>query len=338
MASLQDFIDRFRAGTDAEEAECSALLDCLINASDENKLRDLFTAWDAKGISESELFGIASEMRGRCTPVKTRHAAFVDTVGTGGSSVKTFNVSTAAAFVIAGAGVPVGKHGNKAATSNSGSADVLSELGVNPSVDAATAERLLNDVGICFMFAPNFHRLSPILASVRRELGVPTIFNNLGPLCNPAAAPHQLLGVWDRARLDQTASVLTRLGTKRSWIVCGHGGLDEIALDGPTEVADVTNGKTDRFEIGPSEFGLRQGSTEHLRIRSAVESALMVRGVLSNSIDGVAKDLVIINSAAAIYISGRCDDLKDSAAAARESLESGAALRKLEQLAAETNI
>jgi anthranilate phosphoribosyltransferase len=144
-------------------------------------------------------------MRGRMKRINSKHESFVDIVGTGGSKAKTFNVSTAASFVVAGAGVPVAKHGNKAATSNSGSADVLSELGIDPAVDAATAESCLNEIGICFMFAPNYHRLSPTLGKVRRGLGFPTIFNCVGPLCNPASAPHQLIGVWDVKLLPKMA-------------------------------------------------------------------------------------------------------------------------------------
>jgi anthranilate phosphoribosyltransferase len=258
-------------------------------------------------------------------------------VGTGGSRSKTFNVSTAAAFVIAGAGVSVAKHGNRAATSNSGSADVLTELGVNPSVDAGSAARCLNEIGICFMFAPNFHRLSPTLAKVRRELGFPTIFNSLGPLCNPAGAKHQIVGVCDREKLIQTAAVLARLGTTHSWVVNGIDGLDEITLSGPSFVAEICDGSVREFEISPEAFGLKSQPVNLLNVRSPSESAVLIRGILEGSIHGAARDLVVANAAAAIYVTGNSSDLEAAALSAKQSIDNGSALRKLEKLALLTN-
>ncbi|HSU26638.1 MAG TPA: anthranilate phosphoribosyltransferase [Pyrinomonadaceae bacterium] len=337
MNALYDYIVRFRSGTDLAETEAASFLDLLITETDEENLRKLFLAWKAKGIAESELFGLAKIMRERCVPVRTSHTTFVDAVGTGGAKSKTFNVSTAAAFVIAGAGVPVAKHGNRAATSNSGAADVLAELGVDPAVDAATAGRCLDEVGICFMFAPNFHRLSPTLGKVRRGLGFPTIFNNLGPLCNPAGAPHQVVGVWSRDRLNQTAVALARLGTRLSWVVNGDDGLDEITLNGATSVAEIRNGEVQCLEVHPEDFGIRQQTTAHLKVHNAAESSKLIRGILDNSLNGAARDLVLLNAAAAIYLSGRREELSGAAAAARESIASGSALRKLQELAAATN-
>ena len=271
------------------------------------------------------------------TRVNSRHETFVDIVGTGGSKAKTFNVSTAAAFVVAGAGVPVAKHGNKAATSNSGSADVLSELGVEPAVDAATAERCLNEIGICFMFAPNFHRLSPTLGKVRRGLGFPTIFNCVGPLCNPASAPHQLIGVWDKELVPKMANALARLGTKRSWIVSGEDGLDEISLGGPTYVAEVENGAVRSFEITPDYFGFETSSTHDLKSSDASHSAEMIRNVLIGKPNPQkAEDIVLINACAALHLVDEATPPLAAADLARETLRNGNAHKKLEELSAAT--
>ena len=197
-----------------------------------------------KGSTEDETFQLACWVRDRrrIDP----NIRFVDIVD-GGSSAKTFNVSTAAAFAVAGSGVAVAKHGNKAATSNSGSSDVLAELRVEAAASPENAERYLNELGICFMFAPNHHRLSPTLGKVRRGLGFPTVFNCVGPLCNPAGTPHQLIGVWNKGNLAKMAKALSRLGTKRSWIVFGNEGLDEISLSGPTSFAEIVGSGGELF-------------------------------------------------------------------------------------------
>src|SRR5258706_1326710 len=235
---LHNYLDELRSGFDIDQAEAKALFDAMISNEDEFVLAELLSAWNEKGTTEDEIFELATIMRSRMKRINSRHETFVDIVGTGGSGAKTFNISTAAAFVIAGAGVPVAKHGNRAATSNSGSADVLSLLGINVATELVVSERHLNDMGLCFMFAPRFHSLSPALASARRSLGHPTIFNNLGPLCNPASAPRQIIGVWDKGLITKMANVLARLGTTRSWIVHGENGLDEIGLNGKTFVAE----------------------------------------------------------------------------------------------------
>ena len=324
----------FGSGRDLPIEDAESLLDAMIASSDEAMLATLFEAWNKKGIAEDEIFGIARVMRDRCTKISTKHESFVDVVGTGGSRVKTFNVSTAAAFVVAGAGVPIAKHGNKAATSSTGSADVLSALGVEPAVDAETATRCLDDLGICFLFAPNYHRLSPTLAKVRRGLGYPTIFNCVGPLCNPAGAPHQLIGVWSPEMVPKMANALSRLGTTRSWIVHGHDGLDEISLAGPTFVAEVNNGSVKEFGISPAEFSLTSGHLTGVRVTNADESAQIIRQVLSGNNDReAARSIVLINAAAAYYLGSGAESLEDAVPVVSESIHSGKALKKLNDLA-----
>jgi anthranilate phosphoribosyltransferase len=336
---LKTTVATFGRGRDLDGDDADEFLDALITESDEVLMAELFRAWDKKGIAESEIYSIAKLMRHRCTKIESKHDRLIDIVGTGGSRAKTFNVSTAAAFVVAGTGVAVAKHGNKAATSNSGSADVLSALGIEPAVDAATAERCLNDIGICFMFAPNFHRLSPTLGKVRRGLGFPTIFNCVGPLCNPASAPYQLIGVWSKEMVPKMAGALVRLGTKRSWVVHGLDGLDEISLSAKTLVAEVEEGSLQTFEISPADLSFDSLPLDQCRVASAEESAALIRHVLENRVnDTAARLLVLINAAAGAFITGQAHNLTEAAEIVEQSLTSGAALGKLDQLAAAVRV
>ncbi|CAN5602992.1 anthranilate phosphoribosyltransferase [soil metagenome] len=336
--TLHDYLKLFRSGIDLPDNKASHFFDALLREENEMLLAEVLTSWNEKGTTENELFSLASIMRSRAVKVNSKHEIFVDAVGTGGSRAKTFNVSTAAAFVIAGAGVSVAKHGNRAATSNSGSADVLTALGVNPAVDAAKAEECLNTIGICFMFAPKFHSLSPVLAKVRRELGVPTIFNNLGPLCNPANAPHQIIGVWHNDIVEKIAKVLARLGTKKSWVVHGDDGLDEITLNGETQVGEITGNDVRLFKIKPSDFGLNAASISGLKQNSPESSASLITSILTGDCpESAAVNLVLINAAAPIYLSGKAVGLREALDLAKASLSSGAALGKLNELIAAAN-
>ena len=334
MNILSKYVSAFGAGRDLDVADAEMFLDALIEETDEALLANVFRAWNEKDIAEDEIFEIARIMRARCTRVVTKHDTFVDIVGTGGSRAKTFNVSTAAAFVVAGAGIPVAKHGNKAATSSSGSADVLSALGVEPSVDAETAGRCLDEIGICFMFAPNFHRLSPTLAKVRRGLGFPTIFNCVGPLCNPAGAPHQLIGVWSSQLVPRMAQALARLGTKKSWIVHGSDGLDEISLNGTTAVAEVDGDAVRSFELMVPDGATDKQSLNGIRARSADESAELIRSVLAGGQkEKPAEAIVVTNAAATLYLCGRAASIEDGYRIALDAIEGGMALGKLSDLA-----
>jgi len=336
---LNNFLEILSANRDLTETEAEDFFTALqTETENEDLIAAVLLAFEAKGATDDEIFTMANLMRSRAVKVNSKHEICVDIVGTGGSRAKIFNVSTAAAFVIAGAKVPVAKHGNRVATSQSGSADVLSALGVNPSVEAQTAERCLNDIGICFMFAPKFHALSPVLGKVRRSLGVPTVFNNLGPLCNPANAPHQIIGVWNENLLEKTANALARLGTRKSWVVHGSDGLDEITLSGKTSVAEITGGNVKKFDISPADFGLQNSDLTGLQKFSPTESAQIILEILNGDSDNkIAVNLVLINAAAAIYVTDFAEDLPKALAAASESLKSGAAYQKLQQLITETN-
>lgn len=294
-----------------------------------------------KGETVEELTGMAQAMRARALRIKCRHETFIDTAGTGSSYAKTFNVSTAAAFVGAGAGLPVAKHGSRAATSLSGSADVLSELGVNVQVAAAVSERSLNELGICFLYAPLYHQATARVASIRRQLGVHTTFNLLGPLTNPAGAPRQIIGVWHETLLEPLAHTLLALGTEHAWVVHGSDGLDEVTTSGPTTVAEARDGNVRVFTLEPSDFGLETSQNlEQLRGGNPRTNAQLIRSVLQNETGAraaAARDLICANAAAAIFVGGLEDDLKTATERARESILSGAALEKLEALRAQTS-
>ncbi len=327
-------IEEFNNGRDVAADDAEMLFGAIIGSNEETLLARTLAAWNDKGIAEDELFAFASLMRKRMKRIEPGHGAIVDIVGTGGSEAKSFNVSTAAAFVVAGAGVKVAKHGNRAATSSSGSSDVLSVLGIDVDVEPLVAEAHLNEYGICFMFAPRFHSLSPTLAAARRSIGRPTIFNNLGPLCNPASAPHHVIGVWDNSLVEKTANVLARLGSGRSWIVNSLGGLDEIALNGTTTVAEVDHLQVSLFDISPSKFGVESTGDGLPSNCSANESASMIRAVLLNEMKELdAEKLVVINAAAAIWVAGKASDLPEAYNIATESVRSGSAWAKLRQLA-----
>lgn len=325
-------------GENLERVEAGQLLGALLDGeATDAQIAAALVALAVKGETVAELAGMATAMRERATRIQSRHQVFIDTAGSGSSGVKTFNVSTAAAFVIAGAGLPVAKHGSRAATSRSGSADVLTKLGVKVDAPAYVSEKSLNELGICFMFAPLYHGATARVAGVRRELGVHTTFNLLGPLTNPAGAPRQIIGVWHPALVEPLARTLAALGTERAWVVHGSDGLDEVTLNGKTIVAETLNGKVRKFEIAPEDFGLAPAELESIRDNDAESGAAVIRSIFSGKRRDEARDLVVINAAAALAIGGAATDLKEATGLAQESIDSGAAQSKLEGLIRATN-
>src|SRR5436305_6276315 len=339
---LQKITLRLMRGENLSRVEARVFLSALINPDvTDAQIAAALAALTVKGETVDELVGMAEAMRERAVQLRSRHDRFIDTAGTGSSAAKTFNVSTATAFVIAGAGLPVAKHGSRAATSHSGSADVLEALGVNTAASTATVERCLNENGICFMFAPLFHSATARVAQVRRELGVHTTFNLLGPLTNPARAPFQILGVWHHSLVEPVASALALLGAEKAWVVHGADGLDEITLARETFVAACSAGSPEEpFTISRHDFGLETKSFDGARGRGPAENAQLIRAILQGREEqsfAAARDLVVINAAAALHIAGLASDLNQAATLARESIDSGRATSKLEALIGETN-
>ena len=339
---LRELTLRLMRGENLSRAEAGNFLDCLLNpVATDAQIAAALTSLAVKGESFDELAGIAEAMRNRAVPLRSRHARFIDTAGTGSSVAKTFNVSTAAAFVIAGAGLPVAKHGSRAATSRCGSADVLQALGVNTAAPPATVERCLNEHEICFIFAPLFHAATARVAHVRRELGVHTTFNMLGPLTNPAQAPFQIVGVWHRSLLERVASALVRLGVEKAWVVHGADGLDEITIADKTYVAACSStGEVETFTVSPDDFGLERQHFDGFCGQGPQENAHLIHAILqgeTTKTTSAARDLVIINAAAALYLAGVAPDLRYAVGLACESIDSGRAASKLDALVRETN-
>jgi len=330
---LTDFLPRLVRREDLSRDEAFELLEALLDAeATDAQISGVLVALAAKGETIEELAGMAEGLRSRATRVISQHRCFIDTAGTGSSRAKTFNISTAAAFVISGAGLPVAKHGNRAASSKSGSADLLTALGVNVSAIPLVSENALNEIGICFMFAPLYHGATARVAGIRRQLGIHTTFNLLGPLSNPAGAPRQIIGVWRLEFAEKLARALGELGTERAWVVHGEDGLDEITLAGKTHVAEAQNGEMKTFEIGPGDFGFETGSLDHLRGGDAEANAEIVSAVLTGARKDEARALVIMNAAAALFLGGAAADLGEGAKIAADSIDSGAAQHKLELL------
>ena len=330
---LTQFLARLVRRENLDREEAFALLEALLDAeATDAQISGALVALAAKGETVEELTGMAEGLRSRAVRVISQHACFIDTAGTGSSRAKTFNISTAAAFVIAGAGLPVAKHGNRAASSKSGSADLLTSLGVNVSAIPLVSENALNEIGICFMFAPLYHGATARVAGIRRQLGIHTTFNLLGPLSNPAGAPRQIIGVWRKDLAEKLAQVLAELGTERAWVVHGEDGLDEITLAGKTFVAEAQDGQVKTFEVEPKDFGFESGSLDHLRGGDAEANAKIVDAVLAGARKDEARALVIMNAAAALYLGGAAADLAEGAKMAADAIDGGEAQRKLELL------
>jgi anthranilate phosphoribosyltransferase len=296
----------------------------------ENEMAVLLTALRAKGETAEEIAGAARAMRRHMTPIRTTRTNVVDTCGTGGIGSDLFNISTAAAIVVAAAGVPVAKHGNRSVTSKSGSSDVLAVLGFNVEAAPAVVERCLNELGICFCFAPSLHPAMKHVAQVRKKLGFATIFNLLGPLCNPASATRQVLGVGKRELHQTMADVLARLGAEHAVAVHGADGFGEVSLSGATEVIEVTGNTTRSFLWQPEEFGLARSPKDALRIADAAESAALIRRLLAGE-QGPPRDVVILNAAAALWTAGVDASTRICAERAAAAIDSGEAGRLLER-------
>jgi len=289
----------------------------------------LLVALRAKGESVQEIVGAARAMRAHSRTIAVRDPLVVDTCGTGGDGSDTFNISTAAALIAAGAGVTVAKHGNRAMSGRVGGADVLELLGVRIGLEPEHVATCVDTVGIGFLFAQVFHPAMRHAAGPRRELGVRTIFNLLGPLCNPAGARRQVVGMFSAAWVLPMAEALAQLGSEHALVVHGAGGLDEISVCGPTQVAELRDGSIATYEIAPEDFGMARAPIEALRITDAAESAAIIRAIVAGAA-GPTQDIAVLNAAAAIYVAGRAASIAAAVPLAREAIRSGAAAAKLE--------
>ena len=333
---LSNAIEKAQAGESLSQDEMSEIVDQIMQGQSDTELTArLLTALYEKGETVEELAGAARAMRNHMNTIRCDHPRAVDTCGTGGSGKGTFNISTAAAFVAAACGTVVAKHGNRKATSNSGSTDVLAELGVAVDKDIASAERCLNEAGLCFCHAPLFHPSVRHVVPIRKALPHPTIFNLLGPLCNPALAPHQVLGAGRGETQTLIAEALAQLGTQHSIVIHGNDGLGEISCQDQTRVIEISNTELTETSWSPNDFGL-EISPGDITASSPEQSAKMILDVFAGE-SGCQRDIVILNAAAAVWITGNANSLKDAAQRCSEAINSGAVTAKLEQLRSLTN-
>jgi anthranilate phosphoribosyltransferase len=343
---IKQLIAKVVGGTDLSEDEMAAAMDeIMTGTATPAQIGAFITALRLKGETVDEITGAARTMRAKATKICINNHAvnidrdeiniedetILDIVGTGGDGTRTFNVSTTTAFVAAGGGIKVAKHGNRAVSSLCGSADVLESLDVELDLTTSDVEKCINEIGIGFLYAPLFHGAMKYAAGPRREIGIRSIFNLLGPVTNPAGASAQVLGVYEADLTEKIAQVLKRLGTREAFVVCGEGTYDEISICGPTRVSHLKNSEVRTFQMIPEDYGLKRADCEEIVGGNARQNAAIVHSIL-NGDRGPRRDMVLLNAAAAFVAAGVCSDFSEGIRMAADSIDSGNAHRKLENL------
>lgn len=340
-------IVRLQNLTETEAAQ--AMTEIMTGEATEAQIASFITALRMKGETSDEITGCAKVMKKFATPIRVRSLVdidredineddetVIDTCGTGGDGTNTFNVSTATAFVVCACGLRVAKHGNRSVSSACGSADVLEALGVNLNVTPEKVEECLSKIGIGFLFAPSLHGAMKFAIGPRRQIGIRTIFNLLGPLTNPADATAQVLGVYDEKLVEVMAKVLKNLGSRKAWVVHGEDGLDEISISSDTLVAELSDDKVRTFKINPDDYGIKRSFLLDIKGGTAVENAIIIRKILSGEA-GPKRDIVLLNPAAGLFVGGKAKDIQQGLKLAGEAIDSGKAKEKLELLIKITN-
>lgn len=332
----KNILQKLTNGQDMTEAEVCSIIEAINNDElTEGQISGFLVALVMKGTSLEETAAFAKAMRNVCVPLKPKVSAeMMDTCGTGGG-LSTYNISTATAIVSAAAGIPIAKHGSRSISSLSGSADVLEALGVNINLSPAQAERLIEEIGIAFIYAPLFHPVMCKVLPPEAALGIKTIFYTIiGPLINPAFAPRHLLGVYKPELLEQVAYVAKEIGYTKAMFVHGLDGLDEISLLGKTKILELKDGALESYEIAPEDFGMRRCTLEDIKSGTPEENAATIRGVFDGTVTGAKKDAVVLNSAGALIVGGKADNFEDGIQLAQSIIESGRAKEKLAELVA----
>jgi anthranilate phosphoribosyltransferase len=336
MPELKGLIGKVATGATLSRAEAEQAFDIMMSGdATPAQMGGFLMALRVRGETVEEITGAATVMRAKMTTIKGPQGA-IDICGTGGDSTGSYNISTASQFVVAACGVPVAKHGNRAASSKSGASDVLEALGVNIEADFALVEKALAEAGTCFLMAQRHHSAMRHVGPARVELGTRTIFNLLGPLSNPAKVKRQLIGVFAPEWIEPLAQVLRDLGHERAWVVHGAGGMDEVSTLGPTKVAELKDGKVTTFEVTPADAGLPTAKLADIVGGDREHNAAALRALLEGQ-HSAYRDIVLLGSAAALIVAGKVDDLKAGAALAAEAIDSSRALKVLERLVAITN-
>jgi anthranilate phosphoribosyltransferase len=328
---MQEYIDRVTGGEDLTETEAREAATAVFEDATEAQIGALLAALRAKGETEAEIAGFAQGMREAALTISPDRETLVDTCGTGGDDYDTINVSTTSAIVAAGAGVPIAKHGNYSVSSSSGSSDVLEAVGVDLDPEPESVEATVEDIGIGYMHAPEFHPAMKAVIGPRQELGVETIFNVLGPLTNPAGADAQVLGVYDPDLVPVIAHALARMPVEHALVVHG-AGMDEITIHDETTVAEVEGGEITEYTLTPTDLGLERHDIAAVAGGTPEENAADLEGIVTGEVTGAKRDIILANAGAAVYVAGEADSLAAGVDAAREAIDSGAAAAKLEEL------
>jgi len=329
---FDDYIKSVKDLSDLSVDESEKVFDKILTQEiEENKIIDFLTLLSKKGESVDEIFGAVQSIKKKAKIIKGFKDSF-DTCGTGGDNSKTFNISTINAFVLAASGICVAKHGNKAVSSQTGSADVLSELGININLEEKKIINCLKKINLCFLFAPNFHPILKNVADIRKKIGKRTIFNILGPLLSPVECKKQIIGVYDQKLLIKVATVLKKLGSNFAWVVSGNKEYDELTTTGKNYIVETNQGSIKELDMDPSEFGLEKSEKKDLIGGDSKKNAEIIKGILSGDLLGSKKNIVLLNSASALYINGKAKTIKDGIKIANEIIESGKALKKLDEL------
>ncbi|MCR5273318.1 MAG: anthranilate phosphoribosyltransferase [Lachnospiraceae bacterium] len=333
---IKEAIKEVIEGKDLNANEARAVMDEIMSGqTTQSQTAAFLTALRIKGETIEEITALAEGMRAAGTTIKP-DTEVMEIVGTGGDEVGTFNISTTSAFVVAAAGIPVAKHGNRSVSSKSGAADILESMGTKLDLDVDQNEKVLKDTGMCFLFAQKYHSAMRYVGPVRKELGVRTVFNILGPLTSPAAATRQVLGVYDESLVEPMAKALSNLGVKKGIAVYGNG-LDELTVTGPNKIVEFCDGEFKSYVLNPEDVGLNTYSLDEIIGGTPEENVDITRGILNGTITGAKREMVLLNAGAAIYLYDKAESISDGVKKAAEIIDSGAALKKMEEFVAATN-
>ena len=336
---MKELIAKVADGYDltAEEAKC-AMNEMLSDEATQSQIASFLTAMRMKGETLEELVGFASVLRDKADTITPNVENYVDLVGTGGDCTYTFNISTTASFVVAAAGLPVAKHGNRSISSKSGAGDVLEELGVNIMAEPVVVQKCVEEVGIGFMFAQLFNKSMKYVGQARSEMGIRTAFNVLGPLANPSRAKNMVVGVYDPKLTEKIAKAMAQLGVERAFVVSGCDNMDEITLTGETTISEIKDGEVSTYTVTPEQFGFARCTLDELRGGDGVENAKITRAILKGEEKGVKRDIILLNAGATLYVGGLAKDIEAGVKLAAEAIDSGKAYEVLEKLVKASNI
>ena len=335
---MKEILSKLVAGNDLTKEEAMKAQEMILSGeATQSQIACFLTALRMKGETLDEITGLAMVLRDKANTISPKVDNYVDFVGTGGDCTYSFNISTTSAFVVAAAGVPVAKHGNRSISSKSGAGDVLEALGVNISADPDVVEKCVEEVGIGFMFAPHFNPAMKYVGPVRKEMGIRTVFNILGPLSNPSRAKAMVVGVYSPSLTEVIAGTMANLDVKRGFVVSGEDNMDEFTLTGPSTVSEIKDGKVETYEITPEQFGLKRCKIEDLQGGDGTVNAQITKDILSGKERGAKREIVLLNAGAALYIGGKAESIEEGISIAGETIDSGKAMETLEAMVKATN-